>query len=563
MEQRIKYKDTIKHLLKLLSMFEHDDQIKFAVGWLLSIFQFVPIIILPIIYREFADTITNNTNNFSSIILMVVFLVISIPINVYGNYIRANATNHGINKAKAKFFSYIIKQDYGTLTNKKTGEYINRLTSDMNTAYQVFQGYIFTALVKSIVITLFSIATMIFISWEFVVYGIIGCIICVILATRLNPIVRRLETQAKSSIDECSTILSETIAGRVVIRIFLLTKVIFDKYKKACNIIFLNRSHYQTVQGAVYGLIDGVVYVLPLCGFILGSILISYGKSNIADVVYCVSVLNILMQAMLDFSGFANFIQPTIVSAKRIFDVLDTSLANKTQAADSTKDLDKSKQTALEFDNVSFSYKDTDKIVLKNISFNVTTGTKIGFIGSSGAGKTTIIKLIEKFYVPTGGKIIFFGEDLNNIDENILRENLSYIPQECTLFNVSIAQNIEYGKLGATLDEIKSAAKDANIHDFIESLPNGYNTMIGEDGLGLSGGQKQRVSIARAILRNAPIILLDEPTSALDSQTEQEILQNMRTVFEEKTVITISHRFNILEGYDVIYNLVDGNIVEN
>jgi ABC-type multidrug transport system fused ATPase/permease subunit len=140
---------------------------------------------------------------------------------------------------------------------------------------------------------------------------------------------------------------------------------------------------------------------------------------------------------------------------------------------------------------------------------------------------------------------------------------LSYIPQECTLFNVSIAQNIEYGKLGATLDEIKSAAKDANIHDFIESLPNGYNTMIGEDGLGLSGGQKQRVSIARAILRNAPIILLDEPTSALDSQTEQEILQNMRTVFEEKTVITISHRFNILEGYDVIYNLVDGNIVEN
>jgi ABC-type multidrug transport system fused ATPase/permease subunit len=433
----------------------------------------------------------------------------------------------------------------------------------MNTAYQVFQGYIFTALVKSIVITLFSIATMIFISWEFVVYGIIGCIICVILATRLNPIVRRLETQAKSSIDECSTILAETIAGRVVIRIFLLTKVIFDKYKKACNIIFLNRSHYQTVQGAVYGLIDGVVYVLPLCGFILGSILISYGKSNIADVVYCVSVLNILMQAMLDFSGFANFIQPTIVSAKRIFDVLDTSLANKTQAADSTKDLDKSKQTALEFDNVSFSYKDTDKIVLKNISFNVTTGTKIGFIGSSGAGKTTIIKLIEKFYVPTGGKIIFFGEDLNNIDENILRENLSYIPQECTLFNVSIAQNIEYGKLGATLDEIKSAAKDANIHDFIESLPNGYNTMIGEDGLGLSGGQKQRVSIARAILRNAPIILLDEPTSALDSQTEQEILQNMRTVFEEKTVITISHRFNILEGYDVIYNLVDGNIVEN
>ncbi|MBQ4516118.1 MAG: ATP-binding cassette domain-containing protein, partial [Clostridia bacterium] len=211
-------------------------------------------------------------------------------------------------------------------------------------------------------------------------------------------------------------------------------------------------------------------------------------------------------------------------------------------------------------DHVTFNYENEG--ALRGITFRIDKGQKIGIVGSTGSGKSTVINLIDRFYEPTGGRILIDGEDIRKIDLELLRGSVSVSQQDVFLFSESIAKNIAYGHPGAKMEDIIKAAKMAKAHDFISRLPEGYDTVIGERGLGLSGGQKQRITLARAILKNPSILILDDTTSALDADTEKYIQNQINTKLKDKTVIIISQRISSVKDCDQILVFEDGRITE-
>jgi ATP-binding cassette subfamily B protein len=214
----------------------------------------------------------------------------------------------------------------------------------------------------------------------------------------------------------------------------------------------------------------------------------------------------------------------------------------------------------IDFENITFSYG--PRAVLKNLSFSVEAGKRVALVGPSGAGKSTISKLMFRFYDPDTGDIRIDGQSLRDLEQSSLRAEIAMVPQDTVLFNTTIAENIAYGTNALDMDAVRNAARLASLDDFISSLPDGYDTKVGERGLKLSGGEKQRVAIARAILKNPSIFLFDEATSALDSHTEKQIQQSLNAISEERTTLIIAHRLSTIVSCDEILVLVKGEIIE-
>jgi ATP-binding cassette subfamily B protein len=216
----------------------------------------------------------------------------------------------------------------------------------------------------------------------------------------------------------------------------------------------------------------------------------------------------------------------------------------------------------IEFRNVCFHYQENQPI-LKDVSFHIRPGQVAAFVGPTGAGKSTVASLIPRFYDPVSGEILFDGIDVRNLRQKSVRQQISFVLQETVLFHIPIWQNIAYGKPDATRDQILKAAELANAHEFIEKMPEGYNTMVGERGVTLSGGQRQRIAIARAVIRDSPILIMDEPSSGLDSVSEKLVFDALEKLMEGKTSIIIAHRLTTIRKADVIFVLKDGCIVEH
>ena len=214
------------------------------------------------------------------------------------------------------------------------------------------------------------------------------------------------------------------------------------------------------------------------------------------------------------------------------------------------------------YEDVSFCYDDDDTPVLQNVSFQIPAGRSIALVGPSGGGKTTICNLLPRFYDVTGGRITIDGKDVRGLTLKSLRNNIGIVQQDVYLFCGTIKENIAYGKPGASMDEIVDAAKRANIHDFVMSLPDGYDTYVGERGTRLSGGQKQRISIARVFLKNPPILILDEATSALDNESERHIQKSLEALAKNRTTITIAHRLSTIRNADEIIVITENGIAE-
>ena len=249
--------------------------------------------------------------------------------------------------------------------------------------------------------------------------------------------------------------------------------------------------------------------------------------------------------------GFSGF--------RRFLDVMDTEpdIVDAPEAKPLTN-----VKGEVSYEDVSFHYSDDETLVLDHISFKIPAGRSIALVGPSGSGKTTICSLLPRFYVVTGGRITIDGKDVKDLTLESLRGQIGLVQQDVYLFGGSIKENIAYGKPSASMEEIMDAAKKANIHDFIMSLPEGYDTFVGERGTRLSGGQKQRISIARVFLKNPPILILDEATSALDNESERWIQKSLEELSRNRTTITIAHRLSTIRNADEILVVADNGIVE-
>ena len=300
---------------------------------------------------------------------------------------------------------------------------------------------------------------------------------------------------------------------------------------------------------------QGMMYLLTM---VVGAYLIAKGEMTVEDMAMFALYIGVFVSPIKILVELTEMLQKGMSGFGRFLEVVETPVEIK-DAPDAVAMIDPRGDITL--DDVSFSYEKEDK-VLHHVSMHIPSGKSIALVGPSGGGKTTITSLIPRFYDVTGGSIRIGGQDIRDMKLESLRSNIGIVQQEVYLFDGTIRENIAFGKPDATEAEIREAAKRANLEEFIDSLPEGYDTIVGERGTRLSGGQKQRVSIARIFLKNPPILILDEATSALDNESEQFIQDSLEKLSTGRTTITIAHRLSTIRNADSIYVIEDGKISE-
>ena len=319
--------------------------------------------------------------------------------------------------------------------------------------------------------------------------------------------------------------------------------------------LFRRQQYQERIRFMPTGLLADFSVILVL---VLSIVLISKGQMNIGDIAFVLSAFSSITGAFTNMNKLIQNYSEASAIATVAWEKLTAPI--KVVDAENAKNIRIDKSPAIDFDNVTFGYG--ARGVLKNFNLHIKPGEKIGLVGLSGAGKSTLCSLLLRMYDVEEGAILVNGVDIRSVKQDSLRQNISYVPQESVLFNRSILENIRYARPHASRADVITAAKRAHIHEFIKSLPNGYDTLVGNRGIKLSGGQRQRIAIARALLKNAPILILDEATSALDSQNEMYIQKSLKLVMNKKTTIAVAHRLSTLRNMDRIVVMSKGRIIE-
>ena len=363
----------------------------------------------------------------------------------------------------------------------------------------------------------------------------------------------------RQKIGDINSSLQDTLAGIRVVQSFANEEIERDKFRHSNeNFLHSKDANYRCMGSFMSGnlFFQGLMYLVTL---VFGGWLIAKGQMETADLAMYALYIGIFISPIQILVELTEMMQKGLSGFRRFLAVVETE-PDIVDAKDA-KPLENVKGT-VEYKDVSFHYSDDDTLVLSDVSFRIDAGKSIALVGPSGSGKTTICSLLPRFYDVTGGSIRIDGKDIRSLSLESLRNNIGLVQQDVYLFCGSIKDNISYGKPGASIEEIIDAAKKANIHDFIMSLPDGYDSYVGERGTRLSGGQKQRISIARVFLKNPPILILDEATSGLDNESERWIQHSLEELAKNRTTITIAHRLSTIRNADEILVVADTGIAE-
>ena len=467
--------------------------------------------------------------------------------------IRNNLFNH-ISKLPLSFFH---KNKTGELTSISVNDVTNMRTA-------------FTQSIQNLInqpLSLIVMLIMLFmINSKLSLIMLIAAPLSFTVITILVNSIKRKATRSSIQIAGLTTILQEMLGGIKIVKSFIAEKKELLKFKKSNNRFFkliMKQERLRFLNAPINEMI----------GVILGAALLWIGGLAVLEAtsgpeqslesekfVRFIIFLFAMLQPARKLTSVASIMQQGIASAERVFSILDVKLDNK--EVDSLIQI-KDFQKTIEFKGVSFTYESGNNPAIQNLNFNITKGEYIALIGESGAGKSTTIDLLMRFYDPTKGTILLDGIDLKTISKKSLRTHIGIVPQDIILFNDTIKNNISYGFDNANIDDIKDAAKAANALDFINELPDGFDTIIGERGAKLSGGQKQRLSIARAIFKNPQILILDEATSSLDSESEQKVKNAIDNLVKDRTVIVIAHRLSTIINSDKILVFEKGQIIDS
>ncbi|MBY0432513.1 MAG: ABC transporter ATP-binding protein/permease, partial [Cyclobacteriaceae bacterium] len=446
----------------------------------------------------------------------------------------------------------------GYFNNERKGDLISRFTNDvyevensvMNSLKAVLKEPL-TILVYFFVLFTFSPQLTLF---TLLVLPVTGGV--------LAEIIRRLKKQAvasQESLGRIVNILDETFSGMRVIKAFNARRFVLDKMEEE-SAFYRKMNKSISYKNELASPVSEILGVLIIAGIIyFGGNLVLSDESTLEPEVFLgfLAVFSMIIQPAKNFSNGITSLQKGTASAKRIFDVIDLMPAiSNHPGATQLMSFEKS----IEFKNVSFSY-DTEP-VLKNISFTIEKGKTVALVGPSGGGKSTLADLVPRFYDPGAGEVLIDGKALTEYDLDSLRKHMGVVTQESILFNDTIFNNIAFGMPGVSEEAVITAAKIANAHDFILQTEKGYQTLIGERGSKLSGGQRQRISIARAVLKNPPILILDEATSALDSESEKLVQEALFNLMKNRTSLVIAHRLSTIQHADEIIVIQDGTIAE-
>ena len=450
-----------------------------------------------------------------------------------------------------------LLSDISHITKKHSGKYLSNFTNDTTILFTVLTGVVVT-LFKETFTLIALLALMFYHDWQLSLLAMIMIPVAAISSKNIGKKMGKKVHVSLEASDKFMKFLSEIIKGSWLIKIYQKEE---DELKKISMIIDERFKAIRKVEqtrlgaGPIMEIISAIAIAIVV--FFAGYRSMQ-GAITLGEFVSFLAALMLAYQPVRALAGINVGIQEGITAAKRIYEIIDQK--NEIYNDENAPSL-KLKNATLEFKNISFTYPDGTH-ALKNLSAKIEGGKKVGLVGISGSGKTTFLNLIPRFFNLKHGTILIDDQNINNINLNSLRKEISIVSQDVILFDDTIRSNILYGNASASNDEIINACKFAAAQDFVEKLPNKYETIIGENGIKLSGGQKQRLSIARAILKDSPIILLDEATSSLDSESEAVIQKAIENLTKNKTTIIIAHRLSTIMNCDKILVFDSGQIVD-
>ena len=509
-----------------------------------------------VILNYFPDKATALT--YLCLVIVFVFLLKNI-FRYVAIYHMSSIRNGIVRDLQNQLYHKILSLPLSFFSKEKKGDLMMRMTSDVKEVEYGILG-VLEIIFKDPLFILFYLTTLLIINvkltlFVLVMVGLIGIIV--------NKIGKTLKRQSKDSQEKLSTIISmidETISGIRVINAFNNISFLsnkFNEHNESYNKIMVRNLRRRDLSSPMSEFL--IICVLS-CVLWFGGYLVFHEEISSTILISYMLVFASLVEPFKRISNASYNIQKGLISFQRIKDVLDVenTIIEKENAV-----VLNNFSSKIKYENVHFSYNNFDgKEVLKNISFEIAKGKMIALVGLSGSGKSTLVDLLCRFYDITSGSINIDGIDLRNMQIASLRKQISIVSQEPILFNDSVKNNIAFGMDGATDEKIENACKIANAHSFITKLENGYDTMIGDRGMTLSGGERQRLTIARAVLRNSPILILDEATSSLDSESERLVQDALTNLMKDRTSIVIAHRLSTIQHADEILVMQQGEIVE-
>jgi subfamily B ATP-binding cassette protein MsbA len=440
---------------------------------------------------------------------------------------------------------------------KRTGDLISRVTADVDD----IQSFIASGLLSSFinVITLVGmVGVMFWINWKFTVIALSVAPLLFVVVYTYTRRIKKATRKVRKKESAVFSVVEEALSSIRVVKAFAREQYEQTRLEEASLEEVESALRARSLKAKLSPLVDVIVAVGTCLVLWFGARLTLKGALSVGSMVLFIQYLSKMYKPMQELSKMTDTYSKAAVGYERIQEILQAD--NEVCDLKGAKPIRKLKGK-IEFENVSFSYS-PDQPILKEINFTIDPGHVAALVGPTGVGKTTIISLVSRFYDPVSGVVKLDGTDIRRYKQQSLREHISYVLQENVLFHGPLWQNVAYGKPEATRKEIERAAELANALEFIEKLPQGFDTIVGERGMTLSGGQRQRIAIARAIIRNAPILLLDEPTSGLDAASEKLVFEALDRLMEGKTTIVIAHRLSTIRRADVIYVVNEGTIAE-
>jgi len=474
------------------------------------------------------------------------------------SYLMADVGQRVVMDLRNALYRHILEQSAGFFAHGATGRLLSRINNDVGQVQQAVSETAGDLARESLALVGYA-ALLFYYDARLTIVCLTGAPLIVYPLARLGQRVRRTTRRSQEALEQLSHLSAEAFTGHRIVKAFGTERFETDRFKRAGSYLYRTNMKVTAALSTLPPLMELIGGIAMAGALVYGSRQIAGGQLTTGQFVLFIGTLFLMYGPAKKLSRVNANLQQAIAASERIFEMLDTH--TEVLEAPGASPLPPFERS-VEFRDVGFVYEEGAGGILRNVSFTVKAGQMVAIVGRSGAGKTTLVNLLPRFYDVSSGAILIDGVDLRNVTLASLRRQVGIVTQDTVLFDDTIGHNIAYGSPDASREQIEAAARAANAHDFVATLPQGYNTMIGERGQRLSGGQRQRIAIARALLKNAPILVLDEATSALDTESELLVQEALTNLMMNRTSFVIAHRLSTIRRADAIIVLERGRVVE-
>lgn len=532
----------------------------FAVGVLFLLLSFSTNIVFPKLIGETVAVIEGKSAYTLNqvVITLVVILILQAAFSFGRIYFFSLVSERGMADIRRKLYGKIISLPIHFFEQRRVGELMSRITADIQQLQNILASTL-AEFFRAIMTVVVGIGIIMYSSWKLTLFMLATFPVAIVITMFFGRYIRKLSKIAQDELATANVVVEETLQSIGTVKAFTNERFEVNRYGNALDRVIvaaLKAARFRSgfVSFLIFALFGGIVGVVWY-----GATLVQSGEMPFSELMTFIFYTLFIGGSIGGLGDIYSQIQASLGASERVLDILNESSEVAVDTVSQTLPI----QGNIAFKNIAFSYPSrADMEVLKDISFDVAAGRKIALVGYSGAGKSTIVQLLMRYYEPLQGRILVDGQDIQQLDISAYRQNIAIVPQEVMLFGGTIRENIAYGRPDATDADLREAARKANALEFIESFPDGFETIVGERGVKLSGGQRQRIAIARAILKDPKILILDEATSSLDAESEKLVQEALDGLMQNRTTIIIAHRLATVRNVDCIYVIKDGLILE-